>query len=122
MTGEWLPEETLEAMRRGLVSIKGPLTTPVEGDPKPQCRITSEIRPICTCVRPVVVRWDPKSSEDPGAVDMIIFRENSEDVYVGIEWEAGTPEVQKVIRFLQDEMGVEKIRLAETSVNRNQAY
>ena len=115
-TGEWLPEETLEAMRRGLVSIKGPLTTPVGGGIRSLNVALRQKLDLFACVRPV--RWfdgTPSPVRDPGAVDMIIFRENSEDVYAGIEWEAGTPEVQKVIRFLQDEMGVEKIRFPETS-------
>ena len=115
-TGEWLPEETLEAMRRGLVSIKGPLTTPVGGGIRSLNVALRQKLDLFACVRPV--RWfdgTPSPVRDPGAVDMIIFRENSEDVYAGIEWEAGTPEVQKVIRFLRDEMGVEKIRFPETS-------
>ena len=115
-TGEWLPEETLEAMRSGLVSIKGPLTTPVGGGIRSLNVALRQKLDLFACVRPV--RWfdgTPSPVRDPGAVDMIIFRENSEDVYAGIEWEAGTPEVQKVIRFLQDEMGVEKIRFPETS-------
>ena len=115
-TGEWLPEETLEAMRSGLGSIKGPLTTPVGGGIRSLNVALRQKLDLFACVRPV--RWfdgTPSPVRDPGAVDMIIFRENSEDVYAGIEWEAGTPEVQKVIRFLQDEMGVEKIRFPETS-------
>ena len=115
-TGEWLPEETLEAMRSGLVSIKGPLTTPVGGGIRSLNVALRQKLDLFACVRPV--RWfdgTPSPVRDPGAVDMIIFRENSEDVYAGIEWEAGTPEVQKVIRFLEDEMGVEKIRFPETS-------
>ena len=115
-TGEWLPEETLQAMRSGLVSIKGPLTTPVGGGIRSLNVALRQKLDLFACVRPV--RWfdgTPSPVKDPGAVDMIIFRENSEDVYAGIEWEAGTPEVQKVIRFLQDEMGVGKIRFPETS-------
>ena len=115
-TGEWLPEETLQAMRSGLVSIKGPLTTPVGGGIRSLNVALRQKLDLFACVRPV--RWfdgTPSPVRDPGAVDMIIFRENSEDVYAGIEWEAGTPEVQKLIRFLQDEMGVENIRFPETS-------
>ena len=115
-TGEWLPEETLEAMRSGLVSIKGPLTTQVGGGIRSLNVALRQKLDLFACVRPV--RWfdgTPSPVRDPGAVDMIIFRENSEDVYAGKQWEAGTPEVQKVIRFLQDEMGVEKIRFPETS-------
>ncbi|MBP72850.1 MAG: isocitrate dehydrogenase (NADP(+)) [Euryarchaeota archaeon] len=115
-TGEWLPEETLEAMRNGLVSIKGPLTTPVGGGIRSLNVALRQKLDLFACVRPV--RWfegTPSPVRDPGAVDMIIFRENSEDVYAGIEWEAGSPEVQKVIQFLQKEMGVQKIRFPETS-------
>ena len=115
-TGEWLPSETLEAMRSGLVSIKGPLTTPVGGGIRSLNVALRQKLDLFACVRPV--RWyegTPSPVRDPGAVDMIIFRENSEDVYAGIEWEAGTPEVRKLIEFLQNEMGVDKIRFPETS-------
>ena len=115
-TGEWLPNETLEAMRNGLVSIKGPLTTPVGGGIRSLNVALRQKLDLFACVRPV--RWyegTPSPVRDPGAVDMIIFRENSEDVYAGIEWEAGTPEVGRVIQFLQNEMGVDKIRFPETS-------
>ncbi len=115
-TGEWLPSETLEAMRSGLVSIKGPLTTPVGGGIRSLNVALRQKLDLFACVRPV--RWyegTPSPVRDPGAVDMIIFRENSEDVYAGIEWEAGTPEVWKLIEFLQNEMGVDKIRFPETS-------
>ena len=115
-TGEWLPNETLEAMRNGLVSIKGPLTTPVGGGIRSLNVALRQKLDLFACVRPV--RWyegTPSPVRDPGAVDMIIFRENSEDVYAGIEWEAGTSEVGKVIQFLQNEMGVDKIRFPETS-------
>ena len=115
-TGEWLPNETLEAMRNGLVSIKGPLTTPVGGGIRSLNVALRQKLDLFACVRPV--RWyegTPSPVWDRGAVDMIIFRENSEDVYAGIEWEAGTPEVGKVILFLQNEMGVDKIRFPETS-------
>ena len=115
-TGEWLPEETLEAMRSGLVSIKGPLTTPVGGGIRSLNVALRQKLDLFACVRPV--RWyagTPSPVRDPGAVDMIIFRENSEDVYAGIEWEAGSAEVAKVIEFLQGEMGVEKIRFPNTS-------
>ena len=115
-TGEWLPEATLNAMRSGLVSIKGPLTTPVGGGIRSLNVALRQKLDLFACVRPV--RWyagTPSPVRDPGAVDMIIFRENSEDVYAGIEWESGSPEVRKVIDFLQGEMGVEKIRFPETS-------
>ncbi len=115
-TGEWLPEETKKAMRGGLVSIKGPLTTPVGGGIRSLNVALRQQLDLFACVRPV--RWyegTPSPVKEPEAVDMIIFRENSEDVYAGIEWEAGTDEVNKVINFLKNEMGVEKIRFPETS-------
>ena len=115
-TGEWLPEETLEAMKTGLVSIKGPLTTPVGGGIRSLNVALRQKLDLYACVRPV--RWydgTPSPVKAPGDVDMIIFRENSEDVYAGIEWEAGSKEVAKVIQFLQNEMGVEKIRFPNTS-------
>tara|TARA_B100000767_G_scaffold56980_1_gene52670 strand:- start:8417 stop:9643 length:1227 start_codon:yes stop_codon:yes gene_type:complete len=115
-TGEWLPEETLEAMRSGLVSIKGPLTTPVGGGIRSLNVALRQKLDLFACVRPV--RWydgTPSPVKAPQDVDMIIFRENSEDVYAGIEWEAGTEGVAKVIDFLQNEMGVDKIRFPNTS-------
>ena len=115
-TGEWLPEETLDAMKNGLVSIKGPLTTPVGGGIRSLNVALRQKLDLFACVRPV--RWyagTPSPVRDPGAVDMIIFRENSEDVYAGIEWEAGTDDVAKVIDFLRNEMGVDKIRFPNTS-------
>ncbi len=115
-TGEWLPEETKKAMRDGLVSIKGPLTTPVGGGIRSLNVALRQQLDLFACVRPV--RWyegTPSPVKQPEAVDMIIFRENSEDVYAGIEWEAGSDEVAKVINFLRNEMGVEKIRFPETS-------
>ena len=115
-TGEWLPEETKKAMRDGLVSIKGPLTTPVGGGIRSLNVALRQQLDLFACVRPV--RWyagTPSPVKDPGSVDMIIFRENSEDVYAGIEWEAGSPEVRKVIDFLQKEMGVDKIRFPDTA-------
>ena len=115
-TGEWLPEETLDAMRSGLVSIKGPLTTPVGGGIRSLNVALRQKLDLFACVRPV--RWyegTPSPVKSPNDVDMIIFRENSEDVYAGIEWEAGSAEVARVIQFLQKEMGVDKIRFPETS-------
>ncbi len=115
-TGEWLPEATLDAMRTGLVSIKGPLTTPVGGGIRSLNVALRQKLDLFACVRPV--RWyegTPSPVKAPEDVDMIIFRENSEDVYAGIEWEAGTEGVQKVIAFLQNEMGVDKIRFPATS-------
>jgi isocitrate dehydrogenase len=115
-TGEWLPEATLDAMRTGLVSIKGPLTTPVGGGIRSLNVALRHKLDLFACVRPV--RWydgTPSPVKAPGDVDMIIFRENSEDVYAGIEWEAGSEGVKKVIDFLQNEMGVDKIRFPNTS-------
>ena len=102
-TGEWLPEEPLDAMRTGLVSIKGPLTTPVGGGIRSLNVALRQKLDLFACVRPV--RWyegTPSPVRNPEFVDMIIFRENSEDVYAGIEWESGSPEVKKVINFLQN--------------------
>ena len=115
-TGEWLPEATLDAMRSGLVSIKGPLTTPVGGGIRSLNVALRQKLDLFACVRPV--RWydgTPSPVKSPGDVDMIIFRENSEDVYAGIEWEAGSEGVKKVIDFLTNEMGVDKIRFPNTS-------
>ncbi len=115
-TGEWLPQATLDAIRAGLISIKGPLTTPVGGGIRSLNVALRQKLDLYACVRPV--RWyegTPSPVKSPGDVDMIIFRENSEDVYAGIEWEAGSAEVKKVIDFLQNEMGVDKIRFPNTS-------
>ena len=115
-TGEWLPEPTLDAMRTGLVSIKGPLTTPVGGGIRSLNVALRQKLDLFACVRPV--RWydgTPSPVKTPGDVDMIIFRENSEDVYAGIEWEAGSEGVKKLIDFLTNEMGVDKIRFPNTS-------
>ena len=115
-TGEWLPEETKKSMRENLISIKGPLTTPVGGGIRSLNVALRQQLDLFACVRPV--RWfdgTPSPVKDPGSVDMVIFRENSEDVYAGIEWEAGSPGVKKVIDFLQNEMGVDKIRFPDTS-------
>ena len=115
-TGEWLPEETKKSMRENLISIKGPLTTPVGGGIRSLNVALRQQLDLFACVRPV--RWfdgTPSPVKDPGSVDMVIFRENSEDVYAGIEWEAGSPEDGKVLDFLQNEMGVDKIRFPDTS-------
>ena len=115
-TGEWLPEATLDSMKAGLVSIKGPLTTPVGGGIRSLNVALRQKLDLYACVRPV--RWydgTPSPVRAPGDVDMIIFRENSEDVYAGIEWEAGSDGVKKLIDFLVNEMGVDKIRFPNTS-------
>ncbi len=115
-TGEWLPEETLNAFREYLVGIKGPLTTPVGGGIRSlNVALRQELDLYC-CVRPV--RWFkgvPSPVKEPQKTDMVIFRENTEDIYAGIEYMHGTPEVEKVKAFLQNEMGVKKIRFPQTS-------
>jgi isocitrate dehydrogenase len=115
-TGEWLPEATLEAFRTYLVGIKGPLTTPVGGGIRSLNVALRQLLDLYVCLRPV--RWYPgvpSPVKNPQDVDMVIFRENSEDIYAGIEWAAGSPEAKKLIAFLQDEMGVRKIRFPATS-------
>jgi isocitrate dehydrogenase len=115
-TGNWLPDETVEAFRTYLVGIKGPLTTPVGGGIRSLNVALRQLLDLYVCLRPV--RWYegvPSPVKRPQDVDMVIFRENSEDIYAGIEWQAGSPEVKKVIRFLTEEMGVKKIRFPETS-------
>lgn len=112
----WLPPETLTACREFLVSIKGPLTTPVGGGIRSINVALRQELDLYVCQRPV--RWFkgvPSPVKQPELTDMVIFRENTEDIYAGIEWAAGTPEVQKVIGFLQKEMGVRKIRFPGTS-------
>jgi isocitrate dehydrogenase len=115
-TGEWLPEATLDAFRQYLVGIKGPLTTPVGGGIRSLNVALRQILDLYVCLRPV--RWYPgvpSPVRNPQDVDMVIFRENSEDIYAGIEWKAESPEARKVIDFLQREMGVDKIRFPESS-------
>ncbi|GLH47568.1 NADP-dependent isocitrate dehydrogenase [Pseudomonas lactis] len=107
----WLPQETLEAVKDYVVSIKGPLTTPVGGGIRSLNVALRQQLDLYVCLRPV--RWFegvPSPVKKPGDVDMTIFRENSEDIYAGIEWKAGSPEAIKVIKFLKEEMGVTKIR------------
>ena len=116
LTGEWLPEDTLQSMNEGLISIKGPLTTPVGGGIRSLNVALRQKLDLYACVRPV--RWytgTPSPVKQPEAVDMVIFRENSEDVYAGIEWESGSEGAKRVIEFLQKEMGVDNIRFPETS-------
>lgn len=112
----WLPDETVEAYRKYLVGIKGPLTTPVGKGIRSLNVALRQMLDLYVCLRPV--RWFtgvPSPVKRPGDVDMVIFRENTEDIYAGIEWSEGSPEVKKVIEFLQKEMGVKKIRFPETS-------
>jgi len=115
-TGEWLPQETLDVINEYLVAIKGPLTTPVGGGIRSLNVALRQILDLYTCLRPVrYFKGVPSPVKRPELTDMVIFRENSEDIYAGIEWMAGTPEVKKVIAFLINEMGVKKIRFPESS-------
>ncbi len=110
----WLPQETLDAVRDYVVSIKGPLTTPVGGGIRSLNVALRQQLDLYVCQRPV--RWFegvPSPVKKPGDVDMVIFREKSEDIYAGVEWKAGSPEAEKVIKFLTEEMGVKKIRFTE---------
>jgi len=112
----WLPDETVDAYRKYLVGIKGPLTTPVGKGIRSLNVALRQQLDLYVCLRPV--RWFtgvPSPVKKPGDVDMVIFRENTEDIYAGVEWQAETPEAKKVIAFLQKEMGVTKIRFPETS-------
>jgi isocitrate dehydrogenase len=112
---EWLPEETLEAMREFIVGIKGPLTTPVGGGIRSLNVALRQELDLYVCLRPV--RWFkgvPSPVTCPEKTDMVIFRENSEDIYAGIEWQADSDAAKKVIRFLREEMGVTKIRFPES--------
>ena len=107
----WLPQETLDAVREYVVSIKGPLTTPVGGGIRSLNVALRQQLDLYVCLRPVLwFQGVPSPVKKPGDVDMVIFRENSEDIYAGIEWKAGSPEANKVIKFLKEEMGVTKIR------------
>lgn len=107
----WLPQETLDAVKDYVVSIKGPLTTPVGGGIRSLNVALRQQLDLYVCLRPVVwFQGVPSPVKKPGDVDMVIFRENSEDIYAGIEWKAGSPEANKVIKFLKEEMGVTKIR------------
>ncbi len=112
----WLPDETLDAIRDFSVSIKGPLTTPVGGGIRSLNVALRQELDLYVCQRPVrYFDGTPSPLKEPEKTNMVIFRENSEDIYAGIEWEAGSEEVKKVIDFLQNEMGVTKIRFPETS-------
>jgi isocitrate dehydrogenase len=112
----WLPAETLAAIREFLVAIKGPLTTPVGGGIRSLNVALRQELDLYVCQRPV--RWFkgvPSPLKRPELTDMVVFRENTEDIYAGVEWAAGTPEAQKILQFLQRDMGVTKIRFPETS-------
>ncbi len=112
----WLPEETVEAINEYSISIKGPLTTPVGKGIRSLNVALRQKLDLYVCLRPVRhFRGVPSPVKEPGKTDMVVFRENTEDIYAGIEWASGTPEAKKVIDFLQKEMGVSKIRFPETS-------
>ena len=115
-TGEWLPQATMDTFREYLIGIKGPLTTPVGGGIRSLNVALRQTLDLYVCLRPV--RWFKgvvSPVKRPQDVDMHIFRENTEDIYAGIEWEAGTPEARKFYDFLRNEMGVTKVRFPETS-------
>ena len=113
---EWFPEETFQALKDYSVSIKGPMTTPISGGMRSLNVALRQRLDLYQCIRPV--RWFrgvPSPLRHPELVDMVIFRENTEDIYAGIEWPANSDEAKKVVKFLQDDMGVKKIRFPESS-------
>ena len=115
-TGEWLPQETLDTIKEYLIAIKGPLTTPIGGGIRSLNVALRQELDLFTCLRPV--RWFqgvPSPVKNPQDTDMVIFRENTEDIYAGIEFKEGSDEVKKIIDFLQNEMGAKNIRFPETS-------
>ncbi|WP_273851025.1 NADP-dependent isocitrate dehydrogenase [Guptibacillus spartinae] len=115
-TGEWLPGDTLDAIREYIIAIKGPLTTPVGGGIRSLNVALRQELDLFTCLRPVrYFKGVPSPVKRPEDTDMVIFRENTEDIYAGIEFQKGTDDVKKVISFLQDEMGAKNIRFPETS-------
>src|SRR5512140_1441768 len=106
VTGEWLPDETLEALKQFKVGIKGPLTTPVGGGIRSLNVSLRQVLDLYTCMRPVrYIEGVPSPVKQPQKVNVVIFRENTEDVYAGIEWKSGTPEADRVRKFLVDDMG-----------------
>jgi isocitrate dehydrogenase len=113
---QWLPEETVAAVKDYVISIKGPLTTPTSGGIRSLNVALRQMLDLYVCLRPVrYFTGVPSPVKEPEKVDMVIFRENTEDIYAGVEWEANSEQVKKVIAFLQQEMGVNKIRFPETS-------
>ncbi|MCF8243904.1 MAG: NADP-dependent isocitrate dehydrogenase [Saprospiraceae bacterium] len=115
-TGNWLPTETLDVIREHLVAIKGPLTTPVGGGIRSLNVALRQELDLYACVRPVqYFKGVPSPVKEPQLVDMVIYRENTEDIYAGIEYLNGTPECEKMLNFLQNEMGVKKLRFPESS-------
>lgn len=114
--GSWLPDETTAAFKTYLIGIKGPLTTPVGGGIRSLNVALRQMLDLYVCLRPVrYFEGVPSQVKHPERVDMVIFRENTEDIYAGVEWASGTPEARKIIDFLQKELGVKKIRFPETS-------
>ena len=112
----WLHDDTIEAFKEYLIGIKGPLTTPIGGGIRSLNVALRQILDLYVCLRPVQwFRGVPSTVKQPEKVNMIIFRENTEDIYAGIEWKAGTPEAKKIVEFLQKEMGVKKIRFPDSS-------
>jgi isocitrate dehydrogenase len=115
-TGEWLPQKTIDDFREYLVGIKGPLTTPVGGGIRSLNVALRQMLDLYVCLRPVkYVDGVPSPVKHPELVDMVIFRENTEDIYAGIEWKSGSPDAQTIIRFIREEMKIDKIRFPETS-------
>jgi isocitrate dehydrogenase len=115
-TGEWLPNETLDVIREYIIAIKGPLTTPIGGGFRSLNVALRQELDLFTCLRPVrYFKGVPSPVKRPEETDMVVFRENTEDIYAGIEYKMGSEEVQKLINFLQTELGVNKIRFPETS-------
>jgi isocitrate dehydrogenase len=113
---QWMPDETVQAVKDYVISIKGPLTTPTSGGIRSLNVALRQMLDLYVCLRPVrYFTGVPSPVKAPEKVDMVIFRENTEDIYAGVEWEAGSDAVKKVIEFLQKEMGVTKIRFPETS-------
>jgi isocitrate dehydrogenase len=114
--GTWLPDDTLEAIKEYSIAIKGPLTTPVGGGIRSINVALRQMLDLYVCLRPVrYFNGVPSPVKHPEQINMVIFRENTEDIYAGIEWKAGTPEATKIVQWLQKEMGVKKIRFPETS-------
>lgn len=115
-TGEWLPQDTLDKINEYKIAIKGPLTTPIGGGIRSLNVALRQELDLFTCLRPVrYFEGVPSPVKRPEDVDMVIFRENTEDIYAGIEWQKGTDDVKKVLDFLKNEMGVNKVRFPETS-------
>src|SRR5687768_15119484 len=116
LTGNWLPDATLEAIDKYLIAIKGPLTTPVGGGIRSLNVALRQKLDLYACVRPVhYFNNVPSPMKHPERIDMVVYRENTEDIYAGIEWNSGTPEAKKIVDFLQNQMGVNSIRFPLTS-------